>query len=585
VAIGSLPDGTTLTAGATIPITIDIPPARVPVASVDLVVNGVTVARDNQAPFEFLFTVPSGVSSLSVSASATDNAGTIGTSAAVTAAVVADPLTTIQGHVVDRLATPVSGASLTVDLHGASVEVFDFDTTLDAVPNLTGRTPNRVLIASAINLRNPDGVFGADPFGFGTSLSHAARIGATLKSIGASAYTFTLGANAGGQLFVNGEKIIDIAFGDRFQEATTTIDAPTGPISVEILTFDNGNPEVRLSYSASVNENPELLAASGAIRAAAAVGSSAQEKVVPTGELTPAVVPLRATSQADGSFAIAGVPTVLGDVVARATAVIDGKTQRGHSGSTSPVPAGITDVGVVRLADFTALYAAAFNGPTGPASLYSIDPVTSAATLIGPIGFWRVSAMDVSEDGTVYAVGRDPVTRKSVLLTIDLATGAGTAIGPTGVEQLGFGDTIADISFRPSDHVLFAYLEAGDGLGTIDLATGRTTALGSTGVSCCGNGMAFTPDGRLLHANEDALHLLNQTTGAATTLVPLIYPAIGDARISSMDFDPATGELFGFVKSDNGTFLVKVDVTSGVVRIVGAGTVSGMDAIAWGPAR
>jgi hypothetical protein len=242
---------------------------------------------------------------------------------------------------------------------------------------------------------------------------------------------------------------------------------------------------------------------------------------------------------------------------------------------------------VVRLGDFSALYGAAFNGPTGPASLYAIDPETSNATLIGPIGFWRVSAMDVSEDGTVYAVGRDPATRKSVLLTIDLSTGVGTAIGPTGVESLGFGDTIADISFRPSDGVLFAYLEAGDGLGTINLTIGKATAIGSTRVSCCGNGMAFTSDGRLLHANEDALHVLNQTTGVATVLVPLIYPAsVGRGpRISSMDFQPDTGELFGYVKADGGTFLVKVDVTSGVVSVVGARSVSGLDAIAWGPQR
>jgi hypothetical protein len=204
--------------------------------------------------------------------------------------------------------------------------------------------------------------------------------------------------------------------------------------------------------------------------------------------------------------------------------------------------------------------------------------------------------MDVSANGTLYAVGRDPVTEQSVFLTIDPKTGRGTKIGPTGVESLGFGDGVADISFRPSDGVLFAYLEAGDGLGTINLATGETTALGwGTRVSCCGNGIAFTPDGRLLHANEDALHVLDQTTGVATLLVPLIYPAIpgsaGFARINSMDFQPDTGELRGFIKGggfsggSGTTFLAKIDLISGVVTIVGAATVDGLDAIAWGPPR
>jgi hypothetical protein len=102
--------------------------------------------------------------------------------------------------------------------------------------------------------------------------------------------------------------------------------------------------------------------------------------------------------------------------------------------------------------------------------------------------------------------------------------------------------------------------------------------------------MAFTSDGRLLHANEDELHVLDQTTGVATVLVPLTHPFPNDfPRITSMDFQPDTGELFGFLKVDVGTvvgsFLVKVDAISGVVTIVGARTLDGLDAIAWGPGR
>src|SRR5262249_54909817 len=176
----------------------------------------------------------------------------------------------------------------------------------------------------------------------------------------------------------------------------------------------------------------------------------------------------------------------------------------------------------------------------------------------GPMGFRRVSAMKTAADGTLYAVGRDS-SNVNVLITIDPVTGAGTKIGPTGVERLGFGDTISDISFRPSDGVLFAYLEAGDGLGTINLATGAATAIGSTFVSCCGNGLAFYTAGRLLHANEDDLHVLDQTTGRATVLVHLTYPPLGFPRIGSMDVQPDSGELLGFMKSDGGTFLARID--------------------------
>jgi hypothetical protein len=274
-------------------------------------------------------------------------------------------------------------------------------------------------------------------------------------------------------------------------------------------------------------------------------------------------------------------------LTARASRVVNGKAERGRSQATSPVPGGTTDVGTIKLADFSALYAAAFTGPTGPASLYQLDPATGQATLVGPIGFWRVSAMDVTEDGVIYGIGRDPANGKSVLITIDPATGAGTEIGPTGVENLGFGDTIADISFRPSDGMLFGYLEAGDGLGTIDLTTGATQVIGSTSVSCCGNGMAFAPDGRLLHINEDELHVLDQTTGRATVIVPMQYPAIGgQPRISSMDFRPDTGELYGTFRGNGGTsYLAKIDIATGVVTIIGARTIDGLDALTWGPQR
>ena len=161
-----------------------------------------------------------------------------------------------------------------------------------------------------------------------------------------------------------------------------------------------------------------------------------------------------------------------------AAKVIDGRNAQGRSAETAPVPGGITDVGTIKLNDFGTLYGASFNGPSGMSTLYTVNPATGAGTVVGSIGFWRVSAMAVSADGTIYATGRNPSTGRNVLLTIDPATGAGTEIGRTFVESLGYGDTIADIAFRPSDGVLYAYLEAGDGLGTINLATGAATALG-----------------------------------------------------------------------------------------------------------
>src|SRR5439155_524674 len=89
--IGRPADGATLTAGSTVQVTADADNNRVPVRRVDFIVNGVTLATDDAAPFNFLFTVPAGVSSLALSAVATNTAGKTGTAPTANVSVVADP--------------------------------------------------------------------------------------------------------------------------------------------------------------------------------------------------------------------------------------------------------------------------------------------------------------------------------------------------------------------------------------------------------------------------------------------------------------------------------------------------------------
>ena len=290
--------------------------------------NGVALSSDAEAPFEFLFTVPAGVNTLALSAVATDTVGKTGTSQPVSVAVTPDPLTTVQGRIVDKTAAPIAGADVVANVHGATVEVFNFDTTVTALPSLEGKTPDRTTIVSAINLRNPGGMFGADPFGLGTASSRALRITSTLHTIGATTYAFKLGVKAGGRLLVNGVTVVNLPNDTgQFQEGTGTIDVAQDTLSIEIFTFDNGNPEVQLSY--------------------AVPGEDALEVVAPA-NLTPTVVPYRTTSQADGTFTIA-VPTTLGAIRVTASKVIDGHNGKGHSDDVQPVPGGATDVGDIKL--------------------------------------------------------------------------------------------------------------------------------------------------------------------------------------------------------------------------------------------
>jgi len=291
------------------------------------------------------------------------------------------------------------------------------------------------------------------------------------------------------------------------------------------------------------------------------------------------------TTNADGTFSIPGVPTILGNIFATATANVNGVQLSGSSGAFAPVAGGQTNVGDVIVRPGR-LFGVSFNGPSGPSTLHQIDHLTGVATAIGPIGFNAVSAMDFDSAGVLYAVGRRPVTGVSVLLTINTATGAGTEIGPTGVENLGFGDSVSDLSFRNSDGALYAYLEAGDGLGTVNKLTGAITALGRSGVSCCGNGLEFSPGDVLFHSNDNTLSILNQATGQATPVAPMIFPVptADFPRINAMDYQPGTGVLYGSLIKGFGSsrvsYLVIVNTTSGEVTIVGQ-TVTLLDAIAF----
>jgi hypothetical protein len=261
-------------------------------------------------------------------------------------------------------------------VHGATVEIFNSATTLTDFPTLGGLTPDKVTIVSAINLRNPGAVFGADPFGFGTSPSRATRITTTLKTIGANFYTFKLGVKGAGQLFVNGTMVVNLpADTGQFQEDTGTITVSQDVLSIEILTFDNGNPEVQLSY--------------------AVPGVFVLEVVEPS-ELTPSLVPYRTTSQADGTFSIPGVPTTLGAVTVSASAPIDGRTARGHSDQTAPVPGGATDVGdvTVRAGGRIGYYDLSSNAGS-PNQVQAITTASLQAFDVGDLNAADLSQFDV----------------------------------------------------------------------------------------------------------------------------------------------------------------------------------------------
>ena len=228
------------------------------------------------------------------------------------------------------------------------------------------------------------------------------------------------------------------------------------------------------------------------------------------------------------------------------------------------------------------LYGAAYNGPDGLSTFYSVNATSGAATAIGSIGFQRVSGMDFDPNtGVLYAVGeRNDGSNVSVLITIDVSTGAGTEVAAlNGGAAHFFGDAYSDISFR-SDGALYAYLEPSDGLGAIDIGTGALAQIDFTGISGAGNGIAFSSGDVLYHANEVALHSLDQFTAAASQIALLTFPPLQTfPRVNAMDFDPASGTLYAAVRRDFANYLATIDPVTGLVTQIGASQ-NGLDALA-----
>jgi len=221
------------------------------------------------------------------------------------------------------------------------------------------------------------------------------------------------------------------------------------------------------------------------------------------------------------------------------------------------------------------IFGAAFNGPIGPSTLYTISPVNGKATLVGPVGSFTVSAVAFAPDGvSLYGVGTSGSSNFG-LLRINPVNGASTAIGLTGL-----GAPCQDIAFR-SNGILFCY--SGGSIYTLSTSTGAAAFVGNTGNFPLGNALAFSSGNILYNANEQELDSINQSTGAPTLVVHLTYdPAFGPGpRPGGMKFHP-NGTLYAAVVAGFGgatASLGIINISTGVVTRVGP-TTSGMDALA-----
>jgi hypothetical protein len=104
-------------------------------------------------------------------------------------------------------------------------------------------------------------------------------------------------------------------------------------------------------------------------------------------------------------------------------------------------------------------------------TLYSINPTTGAATLIGQIGYNDVYALGFGQDGTLWGVENND--DNGGLVDINLTTGLGTLTGNTGVQG------VFDIASDPATGAFYAGESNTFALYSLNVATATASEIGS----------------------------------------------------------------------------------------------------------
>jgi hypothetical protein len=137
VAITAPVSGETVIEGAKLPITVDATD-DITVSAVDFLVDGAVVFTDTAAPYQFTFTVPTGVDTLTLSATAVDRGSNVGVSEEVVLNVIPDPLTTVAGVVTDPGGLPVDSASVSTVGDRSGATGLDGSFSIPDVPTILG---------------------------------------------------------------------------------------------------------------------------------------------------------------------------------------------------------------------------------------------------------------------------------------------------------------------------------------------------------------------------------------------------------------------------------------------------------------
>lgn len=228
------------------------------------------------------------------------------------------------------------------------------------------------------------------------------------------------------------------------------------------------------------------------------------------------------------------------------------------------------------------LYAGDGSGQNPNAHLFLLNPDDGSVVQdIGPTVALTGLAFDPLS-GVLYGVtgGRTTSPPQASLYTIDPFTGAATLVGP---EVNGL--PIADITFT-SDGTFFGWGEGSDDLYTINKSSGVATKVGEANFSTSGSGIAADANDLLYFGGDGPggdLTIVDRSTGQVSPVAHFSGAPLDTALLNAFAFD-ANGTLFASNGGDSTpggvSYLVTVNKTTAAITDLGV-TIPKLDAIAF----
>ena len=352
--------GSSVVAGTVMPIHFTATDDQLPLARLELWVDGVQIAIFAGTPYSATYPVPGGISSLSIEVRATDRIGKT-TVAARTVAVI-DPPPTVE------LDSPVAGAELgegaLVNLHAVAAD------NLGVVSVELRAGGATVLVDTEAPFETPFTV----PSGAASLLVEAiatdtagqtAAVSRTYTVVQNGAPRLTLVRPAAGESWVEGELVTleataddiegiervelyldDFEYGTLYSPPyTVDLEVPfgTGSIVVRAVAVDRGGMSSMVERTVPVTADPGTTVAG---RVVDALGD-------PVVGARVALSGRSATADGQGRFEIADVPTRVRSIEVQALFESGGVRRYGKSAATLAVRGGTTDVGDIGVRDLS----------------------------------------------------------------------------------------------------------------------------------------------------------------------------------------------------------------------------------------